>query len=54
MLDEYDIGGEVTFDELREMGWRGQVDYSATIINILEKNKQLSSNQYDPNLYEEE
>ena len=54
MLDEYDIGGEVTFDELREMGWRGQVDYSATIFKISEKNKQLSSNQYVPNLYEEE
>ena len=37
MLDEYDIGDQVTFDELREMGWRGQVDYSATIINISEK-----------------
>ena len=54
MLDEYDIGDQVTFDELREMGWRGHVDYSATIINISEKNKQLSSNQYVPNLCEEE
>ena len=54
MLDEYDIGDQVTFDELREMGWRGLVDYSATIINISEKNKQLSSNQCVPNLCEEE
>ena len=54
MLDEYDIGDQVTFDELREMGWRGQVDYSATIINISEKNKELSSNQYVPNLCKEE
>ena len=54
MLDEYDIGDQVTFDELREMGWRGLVDYSATIINISEKNKQLSSNQYETSLCEEE
>ena len=54
MLDEYDIGDQVTFDELKEMGWRGQVDYSATIINISEKNKQLSSNQYETSLCEEE
>ena len=54
MLDEYDIRDQVTFDELREMGWRGQVDYSATIINISEKNKQLSSNQYETSLCEEE
>ena len=37
MLDEYDIGDQVTFDELREMGWSGQVDYSAPIINISDK-----------------
>ena len=54
MLHDYDIGGEVTFDELREMGWRGLVDYSATIINISEKNRQLLCNQYVPNLCEEE
>ena len=54
MLDEYDIGDQVTFDELREMGWRGLVDYSATIINISEKNKQLPSNQYVTNLLKEE
>ena len=54
MLDEYDIGDQVTFDELREMGWRGQVDYSATIINISEKNKELSSNKYILNVCEEE
>ena len=54
MLDEYDIGDQVTFDELREMGWRGQVDYSATIINISEKNNPLPPNQYVTNLCEEE
>ena len=54
MLDEYDVEGEVTFDELREMGWRGQVECSATIIKISENNKQLLSNQYLPNLCEEE
>ena len=54
MLDEFEMGSEVTFEELRDMGWRGQIDYSATIINISEKNKQLSSNQYEPSLCEEE
>ena len=54
MLCQFYIGNHITFDELRDMGWRGQVDYSATIINISEKNKQLSSNQYVPNLCEEE
>ena len=37
MLDEYDVGGEVTFDELREMGWRGYTELSATIIEISKK-----------------
>ena len=23
LLDEFEVGDEVTFDELREMGWRG-------------------------------
>ena len=54
LLNEFDVGNQVTFDELREMGWRGQVECSATIIKLSENNKQLSSNQYDPNLYEEE
>ena len=54
MLNEYEIGDQVTFDELKEMGWSGQVNYSATIINISEKNKQLSSNQYETSLCEEE
>jgi hypothetical protein len=53
MLDEYDIGGEVTFDELKEMGWRGLVDHSATIIELSKKNNLLLSNQYLPNLSEE-
>ena len=54
MLNEYEIGDQVTFDELKEMGWSGQVNYSATIINISEKNKELSSNKYILNVCEEE
>ena len=54
LLNEFDVGNQVNFDELREMGWRGQVECSATIIKISENNKQLSSNQYNPNLCEEE
>ena len=53
MLDEYDIGDQVTFDELREMGWRSLVDHSATIIELSKKNNLLLSNQYLPNLSEE-
>ena len=54
MLNEYEIGDQVTFDELKEMGWSGQVNYSATIINISEKNNPLPPHQYIPNLCEEE
>ena len=54
LLNEFDVGNQVNFDELREMGWRGQVESSATIIKISENNRQLSSNQYDPNLCEKE
>ena len=54
LLNEFDVGNQVNFDELREMGWRGQVECSATIIKISENNKQLLSSQYDPNLCEEE
>ena len=54
LLNEFDVGNQVTFDELREMGWRGRVECSATIIKMSENNKQLSSNQYDPNLCEAE
>ena len=54
MLDQYDIGGEVTFDELKEMGWRGLVDYSATIIDISEKNNPVLSSHNVSNLCEEE
>ena len=53
LLNEFDVGNQVTFDELRKMGWRGQVECSATIIKISE-NKRLSSNQYNPNLLKEE
>ena len=54
LLNEFDVGNQVNFDELRQMGWRGQVECSATIIKLSENNKQLSSNQYDPNLLKEE
>ena len=54
MLHDYDIGGEVTFDELREMGWKGYTDSSAKIIEISKKNKQSSFNQYESSLCEEE
>ena len=32
MLDMFDDGNEVTFSELEDMGWRGQVMYSADIV----------------------
>ena len=54
LLNEFDVGNQVNFDELREMGWRGHVECSATIINISEKNNPLPPNQYVPNLCEEE
>ena len=34
LLDEYDVGDQVTFDELRDMGWRGKIDYEAKLISI--------------------
>ena len=34
LLDEYDVGDQVTFDELRDMGWRGEIDYEAKLISI--------------------
>ena len=37
LLDEFEVAEEVTFEELREMGWRGYTDYSAKIIDILKK-----------------
>ncbi len=54
LLDEFDVGNQVTLDELRDMGWRGQVDNSAIILKISEKRKQLSSNEYVPNICEDE
>ena len=54
LLDEFDVGNQVTFDELRDMGWRGKVDCSAKIIQISEKNKKLSSNKNVTNLLKEE
>ena len=35
LLDEYDVGNQVTFDELRDMGWRGEIDYEGKLISIL-------------------
>ena len=34
LLGEYDVGNQVTFDELRDMGWRGEIDYKAKLISI--------------------
>ena len=34
LLDEYDVGNQVTFDELRDMGWRGEIDYEGKLISI--------------------
>ena len=38
MLDEFDIGNQVNFDELRDMGWKGVVYYEAKVENLF-KNK---------------
>ena len=38
MLDEFDIGNQVNFDELRDMGWKGVIDYEAKVENLF-KNK---------------
>ena len=37
LLDEYDVGDQVTFDELRDMGWRGEIDYEAEIHYLNQK-----------------
>ena len=34
MLEAFDLGNEVTFSELADMGWRGQVIYSAPVKSI--------------------
>ena len=34
MLDEFDIGNQVNFDELRDMGWKGVIDYEAKVENL--------------------
>jgi len=34
MLDEFDIGNQVNFDELRDMGWKGVVYYEAKVENL--------------------
>ena len=38
MLDEFNIGNQVNFDELRDMGWKGVIDYEAKVENLF-KNK---------------
>ena len=38
MLDEFDIGNQVNFNELRDMGWKGVIDYEAKVENLF-KNK---------------
>ena len=37
MLDMFDVGNEVRFSELEDMGWRGQVMYSAPIKSIFHR-----------------
>ena len=37
MLDMFDVGNEVTFSELADMGWRGQVMYSAPVKSIFHR-----------------
>ena len=32
MLDMFDVGDEVAFEELEDIGWRGKVAYSVEII----------------------
>ena len=34
LIDEWDMSREVNFEELRDMGWRGQIDYSASVIKL--------------------
>ena len=39
MLDAFDLdlGNEVTFSELKDMGWRGKVSYSAPVKSLFHK-----------------
>ena len=34
LLDEFDVGNQVTFDELREMGWRGVIENEAKVESL--------------------
>jgi hypothetical protein len=34
MLNEFEMGEEVSIEELRDMGWRGEIDYSASLIKL--------------------
>ncbi len=43
LLNEFDVGNQINFDELRKMGWNGQVDYTAKIIKLFKKNIPTSS-----------
>ena len=38
LLDEYDMGNEVNFEELRDMGWQGQIDYSSKVFRLYSAN----------------
>jgi hypothetical protein len=37
MLDMFNVGDEVTFSELEDMGWRGQVMYAPPIKSIFHR-----------------
>ena len=37
MLEAFDLGNEVTFSELADMGWRGRVMYSAPVKSIFHR-----------------
>ena len=45
MLEAFDLGNEVTFSELADMGWRGKVMYSVPVKSIFPVN---NSNSYCP------
>ena len=34
LLDEFDVGNQVTFHELRDMGWNGNIEYEAKIVYL--------------------
>ena len=34
LLDEFEMGEEISFQDLRDMGWQGQIDYSASVTKL--------------------